>query len=180
MRMLARPLHRPRGRRRLFHLSRSVLPQSVRPSFLPSLQQIRSNQRVSQLHPLSRAHLQPGDTTDRRRGKQVRQAGTHPRRPRPLFDIERRARRSGTVEIHTMHKKAMSRNLEWAYVQDGLQSGLSECTRDKKAKLFDGGSCSTRQICARVNRDELGFAGCTPIRRDAVMQAHREFRVDAE
>ena len=28
------------------------------------MQQIRGNQRVSQLHPLSRAHLQPGDTTD--------------------------------------------------------------------------------------------------------------------
>ena len=60
--------------------SRSFLPQSVRSSFLPSLQQIRSNQRVSQLHPLSRAHLQPGDTTDRqterRAGTITRQAHT--------------------------------------------------------------------------------------------------------
>ena len=56
--------------------TRTIVP-SLPQSFLPSLQQIRSNQRVSQLHPLSRAHLQPGDTTDRQTERRARAPSRH-------------------------------------------------------------------------------------------------------
>ena len=72
------------------------------------------------------------------------------------------------------------KDVEMGLGTEGAQSGLGECTQDKMAKLFDGGSCSTRQIGAAVNSDELGFAGCTPVRRDAVMRVHREFAIVAE
>ena len=190
MRMLARPLHRPRGRGRgrLFPL----LPQSVRPSFLPCSKSGVISEYLSYTHCLALIYNPATRQTDRRRGERERRAGTIPGRHTPP-DTERRARLSGTVG-NALNKfcpgcqgprnllENTLKYLKWASasVQEGLQSGLGECTQDKMAKLFDGGSCSTRQIGAAVNSDELGFAGCTPVRRDAVIRVHREFAIDAK
>ena len=115
-------------------LSLSVLPQSVRPSFLPSLQQIRSNQRVSQLHPLSRAHLQPGDTKDR---QAERRAGT-----RQAHTTGHRASSSVIGDGWKCTKQILPRllgatqprkDVEMGLGTEGAQSGLGECTQDKMA-----------------------------------------------
>ena len=118
-------------------LARTIVPSLPPGSLLSScMQQIRGNQRVSQLHPLSRAHLQPGDTTDLQTPFYC---------SRSSFAIGH-GRQDGRKEANRRGSKA------------------SITTLHKRAKLFNGRQAlhhiSDDRHHIRANSDKLGLARC--------------------